>query len=150
QKYPMNLLVLAVVSFFTISAHSEWLCREASSIRNGNTIEACGVGYDLDLQASKNQARESAISEFDRICSNDSFCNHHEVNVHPKRTECVRESSHFRCFRAIDFEITGRKKSEIFVDVEVVRSQLEEKRKLLSNLQEQLYQLENLKKVDEE
>lgn len=145
MKYVLHAIIL-----YSTALNAEWFCREASSRRIGNTIEACGIGFNESQQKSKDDARESAINEFERICSKDVVCRDFEVSVNPKRTECIKEKDKFKCFRAIDFEITSKRKSDIFVDVDQVRSQLMEKRRQLSLLQDQLNQLENLKKVDQE
>lgn len=86
-------------------ASEHWLCKEATSLRRGNDIEACGVATNADLSIAKNLAFDNAKSEFNKVCGNSADCYGHQISVNPKRTTCDTFNGAYTCYRLLEFNI---------------------------------------------
>jgi hypothetical protein len=87
--------------------NEEWMCTEMASIREGNTIKACGVSTRDTEEDARLEAVRNAKREFDELCSASSDCAGRAVNLEPLRNVCRKESSgKFTCFRGIKYTIT--------------------------------------------
>lgn len=118
--------ILLLMVLWDTESHAEetWLCRDASSVKHGSTITACGVAESQDLNDARNQARDHAITEFHTICDASADCRDFDYNVIPKRTECQLKGSEQVCYRAIDFEILSKKRRDVFVDLDQANAEL--------------------------
>ena len=143
-------IVIFAILLFPINSEGSWICREASSTRMGEIILSCGIGRSSAKQKAKIGARESALEEFNRICSLSNSCRPYEVNITPKRTECLKKSETFTCYRAIEFQITNKKKKDLIVDVELVKNEQIKKQNELNKLEEYLQNLKNLKRAEDQ
>lgn len=147
---------LSVISFCagmvlgTTQAQAQWLCREASSTRTGSTITACGVGQAEGLDDARNNAREQATAEFNRICVISSDCRNFDYDVFPKRTDCEESKGIHTCFRAIDFEVSSTKRSSVYIDVHQVELELDAKRREIAEIESKIEKLKVLAAAKEE
>lgn len=99
--------IIFVILLSPLSAHAGWFCSEESSEKNGNVINACGVGVGSDENEARTQAFENAKLEYKQLCEGSDDCRYHFVNIKPKRTECSSTSQGFKCYRMLAFEIGG-------------------------------------------
>lgn len=86
-------------------ASDNWLCKEASSERNGADIHACGIGYGKDENEARLSAFDNAKKEFSAFCVASDDCRDHEINVVPSRTSCESNNGKYQCYRMIIFKI---------------------------------------------
>lgn len=93
-------------------AGENWLCKEATSVRRGNDIEACGVATSTDLNKAKNMAFDNAKSEFNKVCGSSGDCYGHQISVNPKRTTCDTFNGAYTCYRLLEFNI-GKMKTQL-------------------------------------
>jgi hypothetical protein len=98
-----TLILLLLVSQAAFS--DDWICKQESSVREGQSIHSCGIGEGSDEDAARTQAFEHAKAEFDRICGSDAFCYKTAYTVQPKRTTCDEVAGGYRCFRMIVFNL---------------------------------------------
>jgi hypothetical protein len=128
-----------------------WLCKEASSVRSGNTILACGIGTAISLEDARNNALKSAKQEFHQVCNASEDCRSKDHRANAKRTDCQKKSeTEFTCYRAIEFEILNKDKRDITVDIDAVESQIADKQSELRMLRLRLEQQKQLNKLDEQ
>ena len=101
------LTLMATVDLLSTAAWTadDWLCKEASSQRRGNTIHACGIGLGADENAAHLTAFDNAEKEFLKVCSASADCSGHAANADPGRTTCERVPSGFKCYRMVVFSI---------------------------------------------
>ena len=112
----VRALLLGLSLFLSMAtlANSNWICTEASSLRNQNIILSCGIGIGLTEADARQQAFERAHQEFQQICDSSDDCRDHQVNVAPKRTTCEaigNENKAYKCYRALEFHIAGERSS---------------------------------------
>lgn len=110
MKFLASIFIIFILLFSnsTCQAMDTWLCTEESSLRQGNSIYACGVGTGKDENQARVSAFEHAKHEFQRICSLSYDCKGHEIDVFPKRTTCERGKKQYRCYRLIVFNIGSK------------------------------------------
>lgn len=143
----MSRLIFIILLTMAVEVRGEWLCKDASSVSYGNSILACGVGSDVDLQKARDISRESAVKEFNRLCSL-SKCKEYESIVIPKRTDCHNKNGTYQCYRALEFQILSTLKKDIVVDVAHVNSLIKNKEAELRELETALVSLESLNRLD--
>ena len=132
------------------SSAEEWFCREASSTRVGQTITACGVGQSKNLEDARVKSRESSIEEFKRVCQLSVDCSDYDYTVIPKRTECETKDGIHICFRALDFEISDRKKKSISLDLTDLEREFAHKNEEIQNIQERIEKINQIKQSEQE
>lgn len=107
-------MILILFGFFVagqqLLAEENWLCVEASSTRDGNVIQSCGIGRGPDENSARLRAFDNAKIEFDKVCESSDDCKGHEVTVKPERTSCSKAGQDFKCYRLIVFTISEREK----------------------------------------
>lgn len=143
-----TIFILILLASTKTMASDQWLCKDASSQRSGNIIMACGVGKSVNLETARASAREEAVNEFNRVCALSSDCRTYDYNVIPMRTDCSIEGSQNVCYRAIQFEITDKKRSDIYVDTDQIETDLQNHQAEVFKLQQtvdRLHQLEQTK-----
>lgn len=108
-------MMFLILSLFvnTSQASENWFCKEASSVRRDDSIEACGTAQSDDHNKAKALAFDNAKSEFNRVCGASSDCAGHEVSVNPKRTSCDQKDGVFTCYRLLEFVISPGKDSKV-------------------------------------
>ncbi len=131
-------------------ANAQWLCREASSSRSGQTITACGVGQSQNLDEARIKSRESAVEEFKRLCQLSSDCFDFDYTVIPKRTDCEVKEGKQNCYRALDFEISDRRKKAISVDVDEMERQLRQSQAEVQQIQTQIEVVRQIKQSEQD
>ena len=143
------LIILQFIAF-SISLHAEsaWICEEASSIREGHSIIACGIGEDKSLEEARRKSRESAIEEFNRICNISNDCFDFENVVIPLRTNCTSSKEKFICFRGIRFDITNFRKSASSNNTSLLDSEVLKKRKEIDDLESKIHAINQLKETN--
>jgi hypothetical protein len=102
-----SIILFFFLSFFS-EAHSqdEWLCREASSVRQGDILIACGVGVGAYEAHARQEALRHAYYEMKQICRMSSSCNSETLDVRPLRTDCKRwKEKGYKCYRGIQASI---------------------------------------------
>lgn len=100
----MVFLILSLL-VNTSQASENWFCKEESSVRRDNSIEACGTASSVDYDKAKALAFESAKNEFNRVCRASSDCAGHDISINPKRTSCDQKDGIFTCYRLLEFVI---------------------------------------------
>lgn len=109
----MKNLILVILFGFSLEvlAEDQWFCSEESGKRDGNTIQACGVGEGVNEKTARTQALDAAIDEFKTICDMSSDCAHHQRVVEPKRLTCNEKRikgtgySEWKCYRLIQVTV---------------------------------------------
>jgi hypothetical protein len=107
-------LVLALIVQATPAAESGWFCKEGASERISNTILACGIARARDEDEARKAALRNAFDELDLVCDRSADCRRFNLNIEPKRNECLRETDGYKCYRAVQAIITDEKRSEDF------------------------------------
>lgn len=125
-----------------------WMCEQSSGVKNFDNFQACGVAEAKTEMEARQLAYESAKSEFDNICQSSNKCKENQVLVEPGRTACSKEGDNFKCYRLIIFTLTDEKKKSI--NEEDLDNLIEEKKKNLERLREELYKSYELKQLDEQ
>jgi hypothetical protein len=110
KNYLFSIFLITLI--FSGDVHSGWLCREASSIKSGNTLTTCGIGYGKTEGQAREDGLKKAFKELDSICSRSIDCKNQELLLEPLRNECVKESGQHKCYRALLATITKRKKTK--------------------------------------
>jgi hypothetical protein len=110
-------MIILIISLLMsqASASDDWLCKDASSIRRGDSIYACGIAKGNLEDDAKQAAFSDAKKEFENICSISDDCKGHKVSVEAKRTECEdipqmedafmpgQNYYRFKCYRLVVF-----------------------------------------------
>lgn len=148
----MRFLLLKTLILISSYAHAQdWLCKEASSVRTGNTILACGVGTANSLEGARINALRNAKQEFYQVCNASEDCRSKDHRANAKRTDCQKKSeTEFTCYRAIEFEILNKDKHDITIDVDEVESKIADKQSELRLLRQRLEQQKQLNKLDDQ
>lgn len=145
--------ILWIASFcmgVPMSVNAQWLCREASSTRTGQTITACGVGESKNLEAARVRSRESAVEEFKRVCQLSADCTDYDYTVVPKRTDCEIKGATHICYRALDFEISNRQKKSVSLDLSNLEAELKQKNQEIQRLQDRIEKINQIKQSEQE
>ncbi len=143
--------VSSFIFALSYSAHADdWLCREASSVKSGQTITSCGVGRSQNLDEARVKSRESAIEEFKRICNESADCFEFDYTIYPKRTECEFKTNVHTCYRALDFEIGTKKKKSISLDTNELESELKDRNKEIEAIQIRIEKITQIKQSEQE
>lgn len=106
-----NVILIMFVGNSALAGEN-WLCKEATSVRRGSDIEACGVATSADLNVAKNMAFDNAKSEFNKICGSSEDCYGRDISVNPKRTTCDTFNGAYTCYRLLEFNI-GKVKTQL-------------------------------------
>lgn len=88
----------------SIEAHA-WFCEEAASVREDQTIRACGTATASDKTVASAAAFQAALEEFKRVCDASTDCDPNSVIVTPRRTVCSLQTANVTCTRLVEFEI---------------------------------------------
>lgn len=143
-------LLIAIFIFGSLKAYSEdWICKEASSVRNGQTVLSCGIGRGKDLDKARKISRDNAVEEFEKLCELSSDCKDYDYNALPKRSDCSLQNGTYICYRAIAFEILPTKKSERVIDLSEIKKKLGIKRKEVLALEEKINKINELKNLEQ-
>lgn len=95
--------MLIILLMFSRSFASEWFCTEESSSVSSSEIHACGVSYSPTESEGRAIALESAIVEFNMICSHSDSCRGRKYDLIPSRTECHIFQNGYKCYRMVNF-----------------------------------------------
>ena len=79
-----------------------------SSERNGDTINACGIGEAEDEDMARKLALNNAYKELDLICSHFADCARRGLLISPLRTDCKKVDLAYRCHRGITATVTDK------------------------------------------
>ncbi len=97
----MKTLILALLSASNVALAEGWFCENEAGKREGNTIQACGIGEMMDEGAARHFALLDARREFETICAMSEDCSNKPVSVEPLRTSCKPFNGHWKCYRLI-------------------------------------------------
>lgn len=142
------LFIIAPMTLISMGAHAQWLCREASSTRSGQTITACGVGRSHSLEEARVKSRESAVEEFKRVCQLSADCSDYDYTVVPKRTDCEFKDGNQVCYRALDFEISDRKRKSVSLDLSDLEVELKQKNQEIQAIQDRIEKISQIKQSE--
>lgn len=101
------LFLVSSILYSSFSMSASWLCREAASARNGDIINACGVGEANSESEARAKARDLAFEELDSICAKTPDCSNFEYVIQPLRTDCEKNAQGYKCYRGIEATITN-------------------------------------------
>jgi hypothetical protein len=124
----MKKFILVLPILLWASQAFSWYCKDVASERNGDTINACGIGESIDEDTARKISLNNAYKELDLICSRSSDCADRALEIEPLRTDCKLVDTLYRCHRGISASITSRRRDasqrafldEIFVPKKVV------------------------------
>lgn len=124
----MKSFLLVILFVYSFNAHA-WYCYEVASERNGNVINACGIGEAVDEDSARKVALNNAYKELDLICSHSADCSDKALDITPLRTECKKVEEIFRCHRGITAQITGKPRDitqtqllqEVFIPKKIIQ-----------------------------
>jgi hypothetical protein len=148
-------LFLGVLTWITPGAHAgEWLCEEASSVRTGEEILACGVGEGPTEEVARKKALVAAQLEFMEICGSSDDCKGRKSTSTPLRTTCTHPTPEtVKCYRGLRYEITGEAQPvAIFNEanreaLKAKREALEEELRALAAIEAERSEVERLEKA---
>jgi hypothetical protein len=148
-------LFLGVLTWITPGAHAgEWLCEEASSVRTGDEVLACGVGEGPTEEVARNKALVAAQLEFMEICGSSDDCKGRKSTSVPLRTTCTTPApGTVKCYRGLRYEITGEAQPvAIFNEanreaLRAKREALEEELRVLAAVEAERAEVERLEKA---
>lgn len=103
MKYLITLLLLIGADAFA----DDWICKEESLQRSGDSYHACGIGYGPNEAQARMQAFMAAKNEFNQACSVSDDCIDHAVTLDPGRTTCEPSSQGYKCYRLEIFNVAG-------------------------------------------
>ena len=106
-----------------------WYCNEVASERNGDTINACGIGEAADEDLARKIALHNAYKELDLICSHSADCANRALEIAPLRTDCKKVENLYRCHRGVTATVTDKERDldqkalleEVFVPKKIVQ-----------------------------
>jgi hypothetical protein len=142
--------VFIFISLLTLSAHADWLCKEASSTRSEHIITTCGVGSSNTLEEARSKSRESAIEEFKRLCQLSDDCRENDYRVTPMRTDCELKDGSQTCYRALEFQILNGKRKDVHLDLNDLESEVQEKNREINDLEVKIDRVKALKNAEAE
>jgi hypothetical protein len=124
----MKILILFAFSWISLNANA-WYCLEVASERQGDIINACGIGEAIDEDAARKVALNNAYKELDLICSHSSDCADKALDITPLRTECKKVENIYRCHRGVTANITSKPRDlsqtqflqEIFIPKKIIQ-----------------------------
>jgi hypothetical protein len=102
--------ILILWLFLLSSPALAWYCNDVASERNGDTINACGIGESGDEDEARKNALNNAYKELDLICSHSSDCANRALEISPLRTECKKVEAIYRCHRGISATVTDKER----------------------------------------
>ncbi len=148
-------LFLGVLTFMTPGAQAaEWLCEEASSVRTGNEILACGVGEGPTEEVARKKALVAAQLEFMEICGSSDDCKGRKSTSTPLRTTCTTPTpGTVKCYRGLRYEITGEAQPVALFNeanreaLRAKREALEEELRVLAAVEAERAEVERLEKA---
>ena len=107
KRNSLFLVILMAAHLFPspACAGENWLCKEESSQRRGNSVLSCGVGFGNDENQARLSAFDNSKTEFNRVCNSSTDCKGHEITTEPKRTSCEQEGTKYKCYRLIVYII---------------------------------------------
>jgi len=125
----MNKIILFLCFLLFSYPSLAWYCSEVASERNGDTINACGIGEAEDEDAARKIALNNAYKELDLICSRSADCAGRGLEISPLRTDCKKIDRTFRCHRGITARVTNQERGpeqkalleEVFVAKKIVQ-----------------------------
>ncbi len=150
-----RLLVWIIFTFSSIS-QAKWLCEEAASQRSNEIITTCGIGESKNEDEARKKALKNAFKELDLVCNRSADCRDFELNIEPLRNDCQKKGATYKCYRAVNAEITRvKKKSTEKTPEKLVKKAAEEasnKKQVESKALERIDQLIQIftKKEDQE
>jgi hypothetical protein len=96
---------LLIILALSQAAHAGWFCTEESSQVKSDEVDACGTAYNATESDARAIALESAIVEFNMICSHSESCKNRKYEMIPARTECAPFKNGYRCYRMVRFPL---------------------------------------------
>jgi hypothetical protein len=123
KKFVLMLMI------FASTPTMAWYCNEVASERNGDTINACGIGEAADEDLARKIALHNAYKELDLICSHSADCANRGLEIAPLRTDCKKIENLYRCHRGITATVTDIERDldqkalleEVFVPKKIVQ-----------------------------
>ncbi len=95
------------------SRGQDWLCKEASSEKRGDSILSCGVGLGKNEADARSSAFNNAKAEFDRVCQISADCAGRTFTVDPRRTSCEQGGNRgIKCYRLVVFNLGGPRQTK--------------------------------------
>lgn len=101
-----NLLIfiLLLLTQSNAFASESWLCTDDSSqLYSEGIVAACGVAEARTEGMARELAFNSARTEFDKVCGEDTPCGEMKFTVEPKRMTCEQIQGGWKCYRLVVF-----------------------------------------------
>jgi hypothetical protein len=105
----MKNIFLFLLLVWSVPALS-WYCNDVASERNGDTINACGIGEAGDEDVARKNALNNAYKELDLICSHSADCANRALEISPLRTDCKKVDLIYRCHRGITATVLDKER----------------------------------------
>jgi len=144
MKYLIPLLLV-----YSNLSWASWFCKEASSKAHGNTFYACGHAQAKSLSEAREQSLYAAKKEFKAFCNESQNCKDSAYTISPLRTDCSKSNGSYSCYRGLEYTILQQKRISVQVDKDDISKRIKEKEKELRELQENLYQSEKLRRLED-
>jgi len=104
----INTLILASC-FLLLSTNAQaddWTCTDVASIKNENSVMACGVATAETEGEAREKALRRARTEFELICETSAECVGKQTIVEPLRNSCeTLANGRYKCFRGLRYTI---------------------------------------------
>lgn len=152
----MKLFFSLLIFSFPLSSFGAWICEKAASIKEGESIMACGVGIGADESLARQKALLNAKLEFKAICEDSYDCRSRETIVTPLRNSCTQLSnSTYRCYRGLQYQILKFKtanraqNNEVFdKKLKKIETEIKQREGVLNKKKHLLHQKKKLAKIN--
>jgi len=89
----------------------DWTCTDVASIKNENSVMACGVATADTEGEAREKALRRARTEFELICETSAECVGKQTIVEPLRNSCeILANGRYKCFRGLRYTILDSSK----------------------------------------
>ncbi len=89
----------------------DWTCTDVASIKNENSVMACGVATADTEGEAREKALRRARTEFELICETSAECVGRQTIVEPLRNSCeILANGRYKCFRGLRYTILDNRK----------------------------------------
>lgn len=148
KKLSLKFIFLGLI--FSNNSYSNWTCKQASSIAEGNDFYSCGIGESQNEQTARDIAREASLREFQEICRRSANCRGYDYIITPQRTDCEKKSSKYKCYRGLSIRIINEKASYFSDNLNELEKEIQKKEDELEKLQNLNDAKRKLKKLNEQ
>ncbi len=100
----VGLLLVTLILASNSAKAEEWLCTEAASVKQGDSVLVCGVATADDEGDAREQALQRAQREFQLLCNGSDDCRGRPTSVEPLRNSCEKTSDgKVQCYRGLRY-----------------------------------------------